>query len=301
MSMPSRTGPGLPLTDPYIQRRATLALFFGASVWGLYWVPLRELDRIGLEGGWAVALFNVCPLLILMPLVIWNRRTALTNLGPALFIGAATGIGLGLYSTSIVLAPVIRMTMEFYLTSVWSTIIGVIWLSEKLDLRRIVTVTMGLFGLFLLLTGGSDLPEMALGQGDVMAVASGMLWALGAAGMKRWPEAHVLTTSAFQFAFAVLTGVLLTLVLLSVPVPETAQMIAALPLSFAASNLLLLPSILAIFWACRVLFPGRAAILMMSEALVATISASLLLPEETMTGMQWSGGAIVLLACLFGR
>jgi drug/metabolite transporter (DMT)-like permease len=299
--MPSRTGPGLPLTDPYIQRRATLALFFGASVWGLYWVPLRELDRIGLEGGWAVALFNVCPLLILMPLVIWNRRTALTNLGPALFIGAATGIGLGLYSTSIVLAPVIRMTMEFYLTSVWSTIIGVIWLSEKLDLRRIVTVTMGLFGLFLLLTGGSDLPEMALGQGDVMAVASGMLWALGAAGMKRWPEAHVLTTSAFQFAFAVLTGVLLTLVLLSVPVPETAQMIAALPLSFAASNLLLLPSILAIFWACRVLFPGRAAILMMSEALVATISASLLLPEETMTGMQWSGGAIVLLACLFGR
>ena len=299
--MPSRTGPGLPLTDPYIQRRATLALFFGASVWGLYWGPLRELDRIGLEGGWAVALFNVCPLLILMPLVIWNRRTALTNLGPALFIGAATGIGLGLYSTSIVLAPVIRMTMEFYLTSVWSTIIGVIWLSEKLDLRRIVTVTMGLFGLFLLLTGGSDLPEMALGQGDVMAVASGMLWALGAAGMKRWPEAHVLTTSAFQFAFAVLTGVLLTLVLLSVPVPETAQMIAALPLSFAASNLLLLPSILAIFWACRVLFPGRAAILMMSEALVATISASLLLPEETMTGMQWSGGAIVLLACLFGR
>ena len=291
----------MPLTDPHIQRRATLALFFGASVWGLYWVPLRELDRIGLEGGWAVALFNVCPLLILMPLVIWNRRTALTNLGPALFIGAATGIGLGLYSTSIVLAPVIRMTMEFYLTSVWSTIIGVIWLSEKLDLRRIVTVTMGLFGLFLLLTGGSDLPEMALGQGDVMAVASGMLWALGAAGMKRWPEAHVLTTSAFQFAFAVLTGVLLTLFLLSVPVPETAQMIAALPLSFAASNLLLLPSILAIFWACRVLFPGRAAILMMSEALVATISASLLLPEETMTGMQWSGGAIVLLACLFGR
>ena len=301
MSMPSRTGPGLPLTDPYIQRRATLALFFGASVWGLYWVPLRELDRIGLEGGWAVALFNVCPLLILMPLVIWNRRTALTNLGPALFIGAATGIGLGLYSTSIVLAPVIRMTMEFYLTSVWSTIIGVIWLAEKLDLRRVLTVVMGLLGLFLLLSGGSDLPEMALGQGDVMAVASGMLWALGAAGMKRWPEAHVLTTSAFQFAFAVLTGVLLTLVLLSVPVPETAQMIAALPLSFAASNLLLLPSILAIFWACRVLFPGRAAILMMSEALVATISASLLLPEETMTGMQWSGGAIVLLACLFGR
>ena len=119
--------------------------------------------------------------------------------------------------------------------------------------------------------------------------------------MKRWPEAHVLTTSAIQFLFAVLAGILLTLMLLSVPLPETSQVIAAFPMSFAASNLLLLPSILAIFWACRVLFPGRAAILMMSEALVATVSASLLLPEETMTSLQWSGGAIVLLACLFGR
>lgn len=289
------------MTDPHIQRRATLALFVGASIWGLYWVPLRALDRIGVEGGWAVALFNFCPLLVLVPLVIWKRRTAQTNLGPALFIGAATGIGLGFYSTSIVLAPVIRMTMEFYLTSVWSTIIGVIWLSEKLDLRRILTVVMGLLGLFLLLSGGSDLPEAALGQGDVLAIGSGILWAFGAAGMKRWPGAPVLTTSTLQFFFAVLAGIVLTLVLLSVPAPDGSQLIAAVPLSFAAANLLLLPSILAIFWACRVLFPGRAAILMMSEALVATISASLLLPEETMTAMQWSGGVIVLLACLFGR
>jgi len=38
----------------------------------------------------------------------------------------------------------------------------------------------------------------------------------------------------------------------------------------------------------------------MSEVLVATISATLLLPEETMTLMQWTGAAIVLLACLLG-
>jgi drug/metabolite transporter (DMT)-like permease len=71
-------------------------------------------------------------------------------------------------------------------------------------------------------------------------------------------------------------------------------------MAFVGSAMFLLPSILAIFWACRVLFPGRAAILMMSEALVATISATLLLPEETMTVMQWTGAAIVLLACLLG-
>lgn len=289
------------MVEAHLQRRATLALFLGASIWGLYWLPLRELALMGVDGAWGVALFNACPLVILVPLVIWKRRVALVHPGPALFIGVSTGVGLGFYSTSIVMAPVIRMTMEFYLTSVWSTIIGVIWLSEHLDLRRILTVLAGLLGLFLLLSGAADLPSSALGLGDVLAISSGVLWALGAAGMKRWPDAHVLTTSSIQFLFAVLAGVALALTLVPNPAPSADQMIAALPLSFIGSTLFLLPSILVIFWACRVLFPGRAAILMMSEALVATLSASWLLPAETMTGLQWAGGAIVLLACILGR
>ena len=299
--MPHRTGAACSVTDARSQRLAAFALFFGASVWGLYWVPLRELNRIGIDGAWAVALFNVCPLVVLVPLLVWKRKTALSHAGPAIFIGAASGIGLGLYSTSIVIAPVIRMTMEFYLTSVWSTIIGVVWLSERLDARRVLTVVLGLTGLFLLLSGAAGRVGGTLGLGDVMAVSSGILWALGAAGLKRWPMAHVLATSAWQFLFAVLSGVALAVIVLPIPLPSLASLTAAVPMAFLASNLLLLPSILLIFWACRVLFPGRAAILMMSEALVATISASLLLPAETMTGVQWAGAAVVLLACVLGR
>ncbi len=289
------------MTDPHLQRRASLALFLGASVWGLYWVPLRELSRMGLDGAWGVALFNFCPLLVLVPLLVYRRQTTMTHLGPALFIGAMTGVGLGLYSTSIVLAPVIRMTMEFYLTSVWSTIIGAVWLGERLDRRRIATVVLGLVGLYLLIAGTGDLPANALGLGDVLAILSGMLWALGAAGMKRWPNAPVLTTSTFQFLFAVLAGVALAVTVLTLAPPSLAQIATGFPLAFLASTLLLLPSVLVIFWACRILFPGRAAILMMSEALVATLSAAFLLPAETMTGPQWAGAGIVLLACLLGR
>jgi len=40
---------------------------------------------------------------------------------------------------------------------------------------------------------------------------------------------------------------------------------------------------------------------MMSEALVAVLSASWLLPEEMLSPQQWIGGAIVLAACLIGR
>ena len=288
------------MRDAQIQRRASLALVLGASVWGLYWLPLREMNRLGIEGTWGVVFFNFCPLLVLLPLMIWKRVNIWTRPGPALFIGLMTGVAMGIYSTAMVIAPVIRVTMEFYLTAVWSTIIGVIWLSERLDLRRVATVVAGLFGLFLLIAGAPDSAQSAFGLGDVLALASGVLWAFGAAGMKRWPGEKLLATSFYQFVFAVLAGAVLAHLLFPGTAPAPAQLLDVLPLAFVGSAMLLLPSIMAIFWASRVLFPGRAAILMMSEALVATISATLLLPEETMTLMQWAGGAIVLLACLLG-
>jgi drug/metabolite transporter (DMT)-like permease len=258
------------------------------------------MNRLGIEGTWGVVFFNFCPLLVLLPLMIWKRVNIWTRPGPALFIGLMTGVAMGIYSTAMVIAPVIRVTMEFYLTAVWSTIIGVVWLSERLDLRRVATVAAGLLGLFLLIAGASDAAQQAFGLGDVLALASGVLWAFGAAGMKRWPGEKLLATSFYQFVFAVLAGAVLAAVLFPGTAPAPAQLLDVLPLAFGGSAMLLLPSIMAIFWASRVLFPGRAAILMMSEALVATISATLLLPEETMTLMQWTGGAIVILACLLG-
>ncbi|MFN5997594.1 MAG: DMT family transporter [Paracoccaceae bacterium] len=301
MSTARKTGAAPFVVDPKVQRRASLALVLGASVWGLYWLPLREMNRLGIEGTWGVVFFNFCPLLVLLPLMIWKRVNIWTRPGPAVFIGVMTGVAMGIYSTAMVIAPVIRVTMEFYLTAVWSTIIGVVWLSEKLDLRRVATVAAGLFGLFLLIAGASDAAHSAFGFGDVLALASGVLWAFGAAGMKRWPGEKLLATSFYQFLFAVLAGAVLAQVLFPGTAPAPVQLLDVLPLAFVGSAMLLLPSIMAIFWASRVLFPGRAAILMMSEALVATISATLLLPEETMTLMQWTGAAIVLLACLLGR
>ena len=287
--------------DPRAERMAPLVLFAGASVWGLYWLPLRALTDMGIVGAWGVVYFNACPLIVLVPVLIWGRKGMLARPGPVLFIGAATGLGMGLYSSAIVMAPVIRMTMEFYLTPVWSTLIGVLWLSERLDTRRILTVLAGLAGLGLLLSAPSGDALADFGRGDGMALASGVLWALGAAGMKRWPDVSVVATSTFQFVFAVIGGALLALLVLTAPFPAAGKLSAAFPMSFSASTLLLLPSIYAIFWASRMIYPGRAAILMMSEALVATLTASWLLPEEMLSPRQWIGAAVVLAACVIGR
>tara|TARA_B100000902_G_C26480662_1_gene514580 strand:- start:264 stop:473 length:210 start_codon:yes stop_codon:yes gene_type:complete len=53
-----------------------------------------------------------------------------------------------------------------------------------------------------------------------------------------------------------------------------------------------------IFKVSQFLFPGRVGLLMMSEVIVAIISASILLPSETMLPWQWFGALAIVAAGL---
>jgi len=70
------------------------------------------------------------------------------------------------------------------------------------------------------------------------------------------------------------------------------------PASTVISIGIILPSILIIFWAQKFLFPGRVALLMMTEVIVATLTASLLLPEEAMGMLEWIGACLIVGACV---
>jgi drug/metabolite transporter (DMT)-like permease len=55
---------------------------------------------------------------------------------------------------------------------------------------------------------------------------------------------------------------------------------------------------LIIFWAQKFLYPGRVALLMMTEVMVATLTASLFLPNEAMGVIEWIGATLIVGACL---
>lgn len=272
-------------------------LFLAASLWGLYWVPLREIESLGLTTTWSVAFFNAGPLALLIPYVIWRRATQFKHLRAVAIIGLFTGLGLSFYASGLVFSSVIRVTLLFYLTPVWSTIIGVVWLSEKLRPGRVLAIVLGLGGLWLLLAANDDAVQ-PLNVGDLMALLSGVFWGFGAAGMKKWPEAPTAMTAIGQFVTTTVFCAFLALAAFGDTLPDGSVFLAAFPVAFLASVLVLLPSLFAIFWASRLVYPGRVGILMMSEAIIAIISASLLLPEESMTFWQWVGGAVILAACL---
>ena len=102
--------------NPPSQGFASSVVFFSAALWGLYWIPLRYLEGLGIGGGWAVALLNLPAGVALLPLVLlaWRRHRA--HMGQALAIGIFTGLGLALYASGLIYSSVVRATLLFYLT-----------------------------------------------------------------------------------------------------------------------------------------------------------------------------------------
>ncbi len=274
---------------------ASTAVFLSASLWGLYWIPLRYLEGKGVDGFWAIAMLNF-PAALVLALTMTRQFTQQRNhLNHAILIGLFTGLGIALYTAGLIYSSVVRATLLFYLTPVWGTLIGLFWLSEKTTWQRWTAIVLGLMGLLLLVSGGGSVP---LNIGDIFGFLSGVFWALGASMIKRFDEVPLTLMTMFQFFFTALTAILVGYLTRTVPLPNLELIKDYLPMTVLVSILIILPSVWVVFWAQKFLFPGRVGLLMMSEVLVAVLTASIFLPEEKMAMLEWVGAVLIIGACL---
>ena len=62
---------------------ASAIIFFSASIWGLYWMPLRYLETLGVDGAWSVVLVNIPAALVLGGVTLWQWQSYLIGNGGA--------------------------------------------------------------------------------------------------------------------------------------------------------------------------------------------------------------------------
>ena len=240
--------------DPPSSGLASAAVFLSASLWGLYWIPLRHLEGQGVSGGWSVALLNLPAAAVLLLVVVWQWGSRREQLAHAMAIGLLTGLALALYASGLVYSSVVRATLLFYLTPVWATLIGMVWLEEKAHWQRWVAIGSGLAGLGLLLSGGGSVP---LNIGDLFAFFSGVFWALGAAMIKRFDTVSVPAMTMFQFFCTALGAVALGYLAGAGELPDTGLLARVVPVAGLISVLAFLPAVCVLFWAQKFLFPGE--------------------------------------------
>lgn len=272
---------------------ASALVFVSASVWGLFWLPLREIDRHGLSGPWVILAINLAPLLFFTPVTIRRWSFVRGHLKEVSIIGALVAAGLVFYSLGLIYTTIMRATLLYYLTPVWSTLFGILILSEQVRWHRWAAIALGFAGLLLILSTKSSVAG-GLNIGDVMGLLSGIFWGAGVAYTRLHTNVAPIDTAASIYFYSCVIGLALLWPLLGADakIPPLSIWVAAAPVTLAFSLLIFMPTLLAVMWCAQRLSPGRVGILMMSEVLVAGISAPLLAGE--VLSLQEFAGAVLI-------
>ena len=271
-----------------------IAIVASGALWGLYWIPVRHLESRGVDAVWTTLGLFLVGLAFLAPVLLRHppARAALT---PRMFAtGLLTGGSFVLYSISIVLTDVVTAILLFYLSPVWATVLGRLLLAERFTGTRLAALALGLGGLWVVLGGESGVP-LPRNPGDWCALTAGITWAFGSLRVHQDTAvsamAHV--TSLVIGGTAVIAAIVL-LPIADAPVPSVTVHAAAIVPIVAVLSMV---SAWGILWGVRLVSPGRAGLLLMTEVITGLASAAAL-ADEPFGMVQITGSALIAAAAL---
>ena len=253
-------------------------------------MPMRYLEAQGLTGLWVVTLFHFLPAIVIFPFIAQNYMLERQNRLVSLVSGGLMGCGFVLYSLGLIVGSVTKTTVLFYLTPIWATLLAYVVLSELVELRRWLALSGGLIGCLLVMR--IDPFSFDYDYVDLFGLAAGVSWAMGSVVIRRFPDADFVHITFIQYFIGGLLAAA-TAILLGNPLPTLNSFVSAIPVALLASVVVFLPSVLLIFRIMQYLSPGLIGILMLSEVLVAALSAWLFL-NETLDLLQWVGVLAIL-------
>ena len=97
------------LTRHMTPKTASFALLLGGAMWGLFWMPVRYLEHLGLEATWAGVFIYSSTLLVLSPAIWFNRRNIADDWRKLIWSGAFTGAAFGLWTISLFYTDVVML------------------------------------------------------------------------------------------------------------------------------------------------------------------------------------------------
>ncbi|ASJ76721.1 DMT family transporter [Granulosicoccus antarcticus] len=296
--MPTTARTGYTKTD----RAGAIAVAAGAAIWGLFWLPLRYLSDLGVSGLWAVSLVMstaAVPSLLLM----WQQKESRDLLRKDTWLtSVALAAATVLYFTGILYSDVIRVIFLFYLLPLWTTLSARLIYGEPITRAKLLVIATALCGLWLLLGGGTALP-LPKNVGDWCGIAAGLCWGVSLSLLRGRAETRPFAvTSSTLICALILSATLASLLYLinADSVEPAAQVITidwqgTLGLAGIFGALILFPAMLGQIWGARRIPAPTAALLTMTEILVATVSAGLIIGTD-LPPIAWLGGAIIVLA-----
>ena len=280
-----------------LERKAKYACLYAGAVWGLFWIPLRELEDAGFQGLWITVVYFLIPALCLIPVTIWRWKYVKRGGFQLQLTAIISGGALLLYSTSIVYTDVVRAILLFYLTPVWGIILGRIFLGDKISTPRVIAMILAIIGMLTIFGLGSKFP-LPQNLGDWLGLCSGFMWAVAMVLINKNKNHSTIELTVGFFQWSLILSLFAAVLLSPDSLPSFDKIVPVIPLMLTFMVLLILPGTYASLWGPKYLNPGVVGLLFMTEIVVGAISVAILAGEpfgiREITGILFIAGASML-------
>jgi drug/metabolite transporter (DMT)-like permease len=270
-----------------------LLALIAALLWGIWWIPIRYLETLGMSGAQSGTLMNAGAAGAAFLWLLVMRITPRIALKAALGAGFV-GVAISTYSMALSLGDVVRIVLLFYLAPAWSKIIEWAFMGQRWSRISSLTLAASLAGAYLVL--GGEISLTAFSPADVLALLSGMAWSSGAALI-------FTSTRASPVMLSLITALTATVISLSfVLIGQGAALSFGLTRAGAAFGagfgvLYVLPILALTLWSAQRLSPAVITFLLTAEILAGVITAALFL-DEPFGVMQASGAGLIIAAAM---
>ena len=269
-----------------------LSLLVTATLWGLVWYPLRRLDAHGMGGLWA-SLVSYAGALLLGSGWLWRSRADWRESGMLL---ALMALGVGWCNVAFVLAvldgTVVRVLLLFYLSPLWSVILGWLLLGEHPGYQGLVVFVLAIAGAATMLWDPAIGLPWPRGDADWLAVSSGFAFAFANVMVRKMRAVSLQSKSAANWLGVVLVAGAWILAA-SEPVPVVSYSVWAGAVLLGWFGFLIMT--VTVIYGVTHMPLYRSAVILLFELVVGAVSA-LLLTDEQVLPREWLGGALILTA-----
>ncbi len=271
---------------------AIACVLFSASIWGLIWYPLRLLNDAGMSGLWSSFVMYLAAAVLSIPILIKQYQFVFRLNLSLLALAVAAGITNVAFVVALIEGEVMRVMLLFYLSPIWTVLLGHWWLKETLSVKAIAMFVIAMFGSVIMLWN----PEMGLpwpsGLADSLALLAGIAFSVNNVLIRKLASLPMAIKTAFVW-WGVVAVSLFTIFWQHEPIPavSTQVWLNAWLLGWLAIAIVTI----AILYGVAKMPVYRSAVIMLFELVVAAISAWLL-TNEIMSLQEWGGGLLILLA-----
>ena len=271
-----------------------VSLLLSATLWGVLWYPMRLLEASGLPGLWATLIIFGAPMIIGLPM-LWGRRHEIQKPGYFILLALANGWCNTAFILAVLEGNVVRVLLLFYLSPLWTVILGKFILKESLSGAAKFTLTLAMTGAMIMLWNAEIGLPWPQDKADWLAISSGLGFSLSNVLVRKVQDVSIWTkASIIWIGVTVVAGCLIILTTQPVPSAEGIVILSAMALGVLGIVIMTL----AVLYGVTHMPVHRSAVILLFEIVAGGVSAQWL-TNEVVQLSEWIGGVLIISAALF--